>query len=409
MSRKLRSFPLIGLALLTLIALAACAPTATSIPPTSLPPTSAPATSAPAPTSAPPPTAVPPTSAPTAAPPTVVRVGMTPFFDYQFFAVAKQFGWDKELGLDLQFTWFTQSGPSTQALAQGSIDTVNTCVVCNFPFYESVPQLTDFLTVNQFKGFVVVGRKGKSKTYQDFLKDLGDANKAKVATIQQFKGKTWPEYRVNYEPLLKAVLDQGGLKLEDINIVNFADDEKAAIAMIGGTGDFYMGGLPSEINLLLRHPDDFVLIGGAEILGPAGLWYSQVASSKDWLDKNPEAALKIMAMSYRFNRYVNEQPDKVLPIVRDSMNSHSGAGISLDELKFIFDTFLQFRTYQQEKTEAYDPSSPLYWGLSAGYYVKQSKDLPADADYKRNNPLEEWFNKLLARKDLTDWIDKPLQ
>ncbi len=338
-----------------------------------------------------------------------VRVGMTPFFDYQFFAVAKEFRWDKELGLDLQFTWFTQSGPSTQALARGSIDTVNTCVVCNFAFYESVPQLMDFLTVNQFKGFVVVGRKGRAKTYREFLKELGDPNKARTATIQQFKGKTWPEYRVNYEPLIRGVLEQAGLKLEDINIVNFADDEKAALAMIGGTGDFYMGGLPSEINLLFRHPDQFILIGGAEILGPAGLWYSQIASSKDWLEKNPDAALKVMAMSYRFNRYVNEQRGKVLPIVRNSMNSHSGAGISLEELNFIFNTFLEFRTYKKERAETYTPSSPFYWGRSAEYYVRQSKELPAGADYKRNNPLEEWFNKFLARKDLLDWVDKPLR
>jgi ABC-type nitrate/sulfonate/bicarbonate transport system substrate-binding protein len=340
---------------------------------------------------------------------TVVRVGMTPFFDYQFFAVAKEFRWDKELGLDLRFTWFTQSGPSTQALARGSIDTINTCVVCNFAFYESVPQLMDFLTVNQFKGFVVVGRKGQAKTYKEFLKELGDPVKAKRATIQQFKGKTWPEYRVNYEPLIKAVLEQGGLTLEDIKIINFADDEKAALAMIGGTGDFYMGGLPSEINLLLRHPDKFILIGGAEILGPAGLWYSQVASSKSWLDKNSDAALKVMAMSYRFNRYVNAQGDRVLPIVRNSMNAHSGAGISLEELKFIFATFLEFRSYEKEQAETYNPASALYWGQSAQYYVRQSKELPAGADYKRNNPLEEWFAKFLARKDLLTWVDKPLR
>ena len=80
---------------------------------------------------------------------TPVRVGMTPFFDYQFFSVAKEFGWDKELGLDLRFEWLTQSGPSIQALANGSLDTVNTCVVCNYPFYESVPEMKNFLTVNQ--------------------------------------------------------------------------------------------------------------------------------------------------------------------------------------------------------------------------------------------------------------------
>jgi len=265
------------------------------------------------------------TAAPTkeAAEPIVVRVAMTPFFDYQFYSVAKELGWDKELGLDLQFTWLTQSGPSIEALAAGSVDTVNTCVVCNFPFYESVPEMMDFLTVNQFKGFVVIGRKGQAKPYEEFLDELGDPDKAKQATIAQFKGATWPIYLANYEPLLRATLGQGGLTLDDVEVINFPDDEKSALAMIGGTGDFYIGGLPAEINLLSNHPDQFTLVGGAEILGPAGLWYSQVASTEEWLAANEDAALKITAMSYRYNRYVQEKRDQIMPIVVEAMNAHS--------------------------------------------------------------------------------------
>ncbi len=338
-----------------------------------------------------------------------VRVGMTPFFDYQFWSVAKDWGWDEELGLDLQFIWLTQSGPSIQAMASGSIDTVNTCVVCNFPFYESVPQMMDFLTVNQFKGFVVVGRRGKAKTYAEFLEELGDPEEAKLATIQQLKGSTWPMYRANYEPLLKGTLEQGGLTLDDVEIINFPDDEKSALAMIGGTGDFYMGGLPAETNLLRNHPEEFMLIGGAEILGPAGLWYSQIASTDEWLAEHEDAALKIMAMSYRFNRYVQEQPEKVLPIVAEAMNAHSGVNLTVEDLKFTFDNFLEFRTYQQEEEETYNPESPLYWGQSAEYYVEQSTELPEDADYRLNNPLEEWFEKFLQREDLLEWVDAPLE
>ena len=254
----------------------------------------------------------------------VVRVGMTPFFDYQFFSVAKEYGWDKQLGLDLQFQWLTQSGPSIQALANGSLDTVNTCVVCNFPFYESVPEMQNFLTVNQFKGFVVIGRVGQSKSYDELLAQLGSADKAKMAAIQQMKGKTFPVYLANYKPLITAVLEQAGMELKDVQTINFADDEKAALAFIGGNGEFYMGGLPSEINLLMNHSDQFKLIGGAEILGPAGLWYSNVASSQKWLAANEDAALKIMAMSYRYNRYVQEKIDVVMPIVVKAMNDHSG-------------------------------------------------------------------------------------
>jgi ABC-type nitrate/sulfonate/bicarbonate transport system substrate-binding protein len=338
-----------------------------------------------------------------------VRVGMTPFFDYQFFSVAKEYGWDKDLGLDLKFEWLTQSGPSIQALANGSLDTVNTCVVCNYPFYESVPEMKNFLTVNQFKGFVVIGRKGKSKSYQKFLAELGQPDKAKVATIQQFKGKTFPIYLANYEPLLNAVLEQADLDLQDIKTVNFSDDEKAALAMIGGTGDFYMGGLPSEINLLMNHADQFELIGGAEILGPAGLWYSNVASNEKWLVKNEEAALRITAMSYRYNRYVQEDIDAILPIVVEAMNAHSGVATDVKSLKFIFDNFLEFRTYQQDAETTYNPDSPLFWETSAKYYVAKSKQLPQGADYQLQNPLNEWFEKFLKRKDLLEWVDKPLK
>jgi len=333
---------------------------------------------------------------------------MTPFFDYQFWSVAKEWGWDKDLGLDLQFTWLTQSGPSIQALANGSLDQVNTCIVCNFPFYESVPDMQNYLNVNQFKGFVVIGRQGQSKSYEEFLTELGDAEKAKLAAIEQMRGKTFPVYLANYEPLLTAVLEQAGMTLDDVTTINFADDEKAALAMIGGTGDFYMGGLPSEINLLMNHPEEFKLIGGSEILGPAGLWYSNIASTKQWLEANPETALRIMAMSYRYNRYVQEQSGQIMPIVVKAMNDHSGVATNESDLQFIFDTFLDFRTYQQDQETAFNPDSPLYWENSAQYYVERSKDLPAGADYKLVNPLNEWFDKFMAREDIKAWVDKDL-
>jgi ABC-type nitrate/sulfonate/bicarbonate transport system substrate-binding protein len=338
----------------------------------------------------------------------VVRVGMTPFFDYQFFSVAKEYGWDKELGLDLQFDWLTQSGPSIQALANGSLDMVNTCVVCNFPFYESVPEMENFLTVNQFKGFVVIGRIGQSKTYEELLAELGSPDKAKIATIEQIKGKTFPVYLANYQPLITAVLGQADLTIDDIETINFADDEKAALAFISGEGEFYIGGLPSEINLLMNHSDQFQLIGGAEILGPAGLWYSNVASTADWLAANEDTALKIMAMSYRYNRYVQENIGQIMPIVVTAMNDHSGVATDADSLKFIFDEFLEFRTYQQDKETTYNPDSPLFWENSAKYYVANSTELPEGADYAAKNPLNAWYDKFTARADLLAWVNAPL-
>lgn len=337
-----------------------------------------------------------------------VNVGRTPFFDYQFFEIAQKFGWDKELGIKFNDVWLTQSGPAMQALANGSIDIAGSCIVCNYPFYESIPELRNFMTVNQFKGFVVIGRQGSSKSYDEFLQELNDPEAAKNAAIDQLRGMTFPIYEANYLPMLSAVLEQGNLKLEDVKTINFPDDEKAALAMIGGEGDFYIGGLPSEINLLMNHPDSFKLIGGAEILGPAGLWYSNITTTEQWLEKNEEAALRLIAMAYRFNRYIQEDIDKVLPIIVEAMNAHSGVASTVEDLGFTFDKFLDFRTYQQDAETCYNPGSDLYWEHSAKYYVEKSTELPEDADYSLQNPLNEWFKKFIDRKDLLEWVDKPL-
>jgi ABC-type nitrate/sulfonate/bicarbonate transport system substrate-binding protein len=400
----------ISLALGALLLLGACSSNASPAPATAAPATAAPATAAPAtaaPATAAPATAAPATAAPAAA--VAVRVAMTPFYDYQFFSVARELGWDKELGLDLQFTWLTQSGPSVEALANGSVDTVNTCVICNFPYYESVPELTDFVTTNQYRGFVLIGRKGAAKTYDEFNKELGDANAAVKATLEQVRGKTFPMYAANYETLLKATIGQNNMTLDDVKVVNFPDDQKAALAFIGGTGDFYMGGLPSEVSILQGREDEFQIIGGSDLLGPAGLWHSQVGSTADWLTKNEDAALKITAMSYRYNRYVNEKPDVVLPIVAKAMTEHSGTALTVADLQYVFDTFETFRSYQEDIKTTYEPTSPLYWGNSADFYVKLSSDLPAGADYRRTEPLDAWFAKFLGRADLLAWVDAPLK
>jgi len=338
-----------------------------------------------------------------------LKVSGTPFFDYQFWSVAKELGWDKELGLDLEIVWLTQSGPAVQAVAAGSIDIANTCVVCNFPFIETIPELRNFATTDQFKGFIVVGRVGESKSYDDYFAEYGNHEEAMKATIAQFKGSTWPIFAANYRPMVKGMLEQGGLTLDDIEILEFPDDEKSALAMLGGTGDYYVGGLPAELNLLTNHPDEFHIVGGAEIMGPAGVFYGNLAATEEWLAANEDTALKVMAMMYRYNKYVQEASDKILPIVVESLNAHSGVATDEREFGYVMDNLIAFKPYQVEKEETYNPESLHYWGKMAEYYAANTPDLPEDFDYKFYNPVEEWFEKFLAREDLLAWVDAQIE
>jgi len=87
---------------------------------------------------------------------------------------------------------------------------------------------------------------------------------------------------------------------------------------------------------------------------------------------------------------------------------HSGVATDVDSLKFIFDKFLEFRTYQQDAETTYDPASPLFWENSAKYYVAKSTELPKGADYAAKNPLNAWYEKFVADKELLAWVDAPL-
>ena len=93
-----------------------------------------------------------------------------------------------------------------------------------------------------------------------------------------------------------------------------------------------------------------------------------------------------MALSYRFNRYVNEQRETVMPIVASAMNEHSGVATSEEDLGFIFDKFLDFRSYQDDGTTTYDPESDLYWGRSADYYVTQSSESAGGRGLQTSEP-----------------------
>ena len=343
-------------------------------------------------------------------PPTIVRVSVAPYFDYQMVGAADKFGWDKELNIDLQITYMSNDAAQVAALTNGSLDVSAICLVCAFQFYPSQPELRTFMTTNQFKGFAVIGRVGKTKTYAEFLEELGDPEQAKIATIEQMEGSTWPVYGGTFNTLIGGMLEQAGLSLDDINVINMADDQKAALAFIQGTGDYYTGSLPQETRMLVDFPDQFVNVGSYEIIGPAGLWYSNFAALQPWLDENEEAALKLMAMNYRFNRMMRECPEKAAAHLAEAVNSQTGSAFTPEEAQFTTSAFEQYRLPEEEKAETNNPESDVYWGKAAIYYMDakiESGEVPADSTYQDFNPLDEWMDKLMARQDLMDWINSP--
>ncbi len=346
----------------------------------------------------------------------VVRMGVLPYFDYQPFVGAHAIGLDKELGIDLNLIPFPNENSGIRALVNNSIDICEGSVNVIPNIIPQTPELRVFLNITQFKGFVVVGRKqdvagGSLKTFDTLLQETGSFESAQREVFAQMKGKTFCLNRASYEGITSAMLENADLTLNDVRILDFADDAKAAAAFLRGEGDFYYGSLPQEIRLL-KEPD-YVAVAGNEAIGPAGLWFSNAFAMKDYLEGNMDTILRLAAIHYRTVRYMHEQPDKVLPAMVEFLNRTAASNLTVEDAKNLIMNFEDFATLERSKTTVYGgPDSVNYWKTSVDYYINQNVktgNLQEGAVKAEDFVLQEQiFNMLLQNQELVDWINKPL-
>jgi ABC-type nitrate/sulfonate/bicarbonate transport system substrate-binding protein len=334
-----------------------------------------------------------------------VRVGVTPYFDYMPWVVADKLGLDEELGIDLELVNITSTARGVAAMRQGSLDVVSSCHVCDFPLYASVPELRSWLITNQFKGFMVVGREGQP-TYADLSKTM-DPEAAKKQILEGMKGKEFALVLSNFEKLLTAALGQVGMGISDVKVTQFSDDAAAALAFQRGTGDYYMGSLPQEAKLIAT--PGYVNVGGHEILGPAGLWFSTMVSTNEWLTENPETVKKLVAIWLRFARYASEDFDRVAPLWVEATNERAGAAFTVEEFKQTME-LLYFPTVEQAQKTIYNPQSEAYWKNSVDFYKgHNAAELPEGVDPDSTALEQSFFEAVLADAKLAEWIGSPLK
>lgn len=336
----------------------------------------------------------------------VVKFGIGPYFEGVPMMIAHQLGLDREQGLDFKFTPFVSAPTIIEALSRGTIEVAQTCIVCDYPFYAKVAQLRDWMITDNFRGFIVIGRKGHTETYASLAAKIGPAA-AKAQILKSFKGKTFDILTETYKPLLVSALAQVGLTLKDIHIVPFADDATAALAFEHGTGDYYMGSLPEEAKLL--ELPGYVNVGGSQILGPAGLWYSTEAALSSWLTSHRAVAMKILAVWYRTTRYMQAEPQRTLPLFTKDINSLTASHYTQRQVGTITTQLETYETWQQAKAGPFNPSSSIYFGKSVDYYARaDASSLPKVFRWQSYDVEEQYFNAFLGQKGLLAWVNSPL-
>ena len=220
-----------------------------------------------------------------------VRVGSGPYPHYQSFFLAKEWGIDDMFGLDFEISAFNNSAVGYEACVRGDVDVTYGCIAEQVAVMQGAPDIRNFAYVGYFKGFFFVGRKGEMTEWSDLVAEMG-LEEAIEYRRNEFKGKTICVIPQKI-PLVVDMLEQVGLTENDVEFLQFADDQKGATAFMSGSGDIYIGGIPQQMTLTKM--DEFINLGGYEILGPAGVWYDTMASTDEFMLNNREAALRTLA------------------------------------------------------------------------------------------------------------------
>ena len=342
--------------------------------------------------------------------PQKIRMAVLPYLDYTLFVAAKELGVDKEQGIELDLIPFPHESQAVQALLNGSIDVAQGALGSFVPLLPNAPELRVVLNNNQFKGFVYIGREGKIKSFDDLLQEKnGNFEEAQKATLQQLKGKTFLMVESSFGGMLSSALKKVGLNYSDVKVMNFQNDAQAATAFLRGEGDLYTGSVPQQMKIL-KEPG-YIEVAGNEVLGEAGLWFSNTAVTDQYLKTNKKTLEKLAAIHYRMTRYLKEDPETVLQPMLEFLNKNASSNLTMDDAKVMVSNYIAFNTIEESREGVYSAESPLYWKKAADVFVAQNVELgkikEGSVDIDTFVQQEIIFNDLLANAELKEWINAP--
>jgi ABC-type nitrate/sulfonate/bicarbonate transport system substrate-binding protein len=341
---------------------------------------------------------------------TTVTVGIGPFLDNQTLPLAQELGFAAQQGIKFQFTTLPSNDAIYAAIESGQLDMGAGTLRGLVPLAATAPSLRNYIIRDQFLGFFLVGRKSANPpAYSALIAKGVTPAQAKLDVLKSWVGKTFDIVgEQNFAPIA-AGLAAVGISPKSVHVDNFADDAKAAAAFQSGVGDYYTGSLPIQSALLLDHPADYVDVGGYEVLGPAGLAYDTWTTSDSWLTKNPQLALKVLAVVLKTSRYINADLGAAAPQLTQLVNTASSGDLPVAQVKLLATQFSDFLTPQQLSSRVFATTSPYYWQNEIKLDIQQSTPAPPSGyDATAVADAQSWFTKLQADPQLVAWVNAPL-
>lgn len=337
-----------------------------------------------------------------------VKVAVTPYTMYMLYPVAKELGLDKKFGLNLELTSVASQTVGATLLVRNDVDVSAACISDHLAMISGSPDITNFMPVGFFKGFIFIGRADEWLSWDEVLiKHGGNAEAAKEARVKEFKGKSFVNITTRYA-LILDMLAQYGLGEDDVDFMDFSEDAKASAAFLGGCGDVFIGSLATAYTMLNDESGNYINLGGHEILGPAGMWFDTMLTNDKFMLENREAAIRLMAMTFAAIEAFNKDVEGFSEIAARYLTEYTGSQYNVQDY-IIFQTEKDvFQTLSDAKEGFFNPGSNMYWANPVDYNIQiniKNGDLKEGVSGKQYyGASEDLFNELLERQDLIDLI-----
>lgn len=338
---------------------------------------------------------------------TRVNVGMTPYSMYSIWKIADELGIDEDYGLDLNFVTCTSTANGATLLAGShDVDISASCIAEHLACVETADNIVNFNVIGDFTGFFFVAPEGLMKPWDELLaENNGDVATAKEIRLKEMEGKTFNRIPQRKSMIIDTI-QQVGLTEDDINFAFFADDAKAANALIIGSGDIYIGSLPQQKALISM--GGFVNIGGTDILGASGLWYDTMMTTEEYIDENFETCKKLLAVYFSAVNVFYKDPEAVAPIAAAYLTETTGSTYTEEDWLDMQTNYDLFMTLEDAQSTFYNPESERYWKVSAEAQLAQlvndgALTNPNSVDYYYGQS-QDLFEALVADEALVEQI-----
>ncbi len=313
-------------------------------------------------------------------PTATVKLGMRPYADNAIHYVAIKNGMFEDNGIEIAPKPYGVKN-NDQAIAQmlnGTVEMQAMYAPSLVPTFKTNQSLKQVMFTNYFNGWALLAAPDSgAKPVSEYLEEGLPFKEAMAKALEPMKGKTLVvSQMLDARDFTRQSFEIAGMEQPKLQIL---DDPKSLVAARSGNIEFAVPtGAPTTMQFeregwvpIVRPFDiiDNADEAGTDVSALAGA--VGLASNEEWIEENPNTALRFISATYRMIDEIKAKPE-LLDDYASYLNSLTGLKQTGEDLAELFKTYSPLTDFEYGETYCQDESALLnfkkaYTGIIAAY------------------------------------------